>query len=90
LLSTELAPHHILVNCVAPGWIETDMARPVLRNRRMHRQALSAIPLRRFGRPEEVAMPTFAEFADEFLKWAKANLAEATVKVHKVNIDRLK
>ena len=56
-LSTELAPHHILVNCVAPGWIETDMARPVLRNRRMHRQAISTIPLRRFGRPEEVAMP---------------------------------
>jgi len=56
-LSTELAPHHILVNCVAPGWIETDMARPVLKSRRMRRQALSTIPLRRFGRPEEVAMP---------------------------------
>ena len=56
-LSTELAPHHILVNCVAPGWIETDMARPVLKNRRMRRQAISVIPLRRFGRPEEVAMP---------------------------------
>jgi 3-oxoacyl-[acyl-carrier protein] reductase len=56
-LSTELAPHHILVNCVAPGWIETDMARPVLKNRRLRRQAISVIPLRRFGRPEEVAMP---------------------------------
>jgi 3-oxoacyl-[acyl-carrier protein] reductase len=56
-LSTELAPHHILVNCVAPGWIETDMARPVLKNRRMRRQAIAVIPLRRFGRPEEVAMP---------------------------------
>lgn len=56
-LSTELAPHHILVNCVAPGWIETDMARPVLKNRRQRRQALSVIPLGRFGQPEEVAMP---------------------------------
>ena len=56
-LSTELAPHHILVNCVAPGWIGTDMARPVLQNRRLRRQAISVIPLRRFGRPEEVAMP---------------------------------
>ena len=56
-LSTELAPHHILVNCVAPGWIETDMARPVLKSRRLRRQAISVIPLRRFGRPEEVAMP---------------------------------
>jgi 3-oxoacyl-[acyl-carrier protein] reductase len=56
-LSTELASHHILVNCVAPGWIETDMARPVLKNRRYRRQAISTIPLGRFGRPEEVAMP---------------------------------
>jgi 3-oxoacyl-[acyl-carrier protein] reductase len=56
-LSTELAPHHILVNCVAPGWIETDMARPVLKSPRRRRQAISVIPLRRFGRPEEVAMP---------------------------------
>jgi 3-oxoacyl-[acyl-carrier protein] reductase len=56
-LSTELAPHQILVNCVAPGWIETDMARPVLKDRRMRRHAISVIPLRRFGRPEEVAMP---------------------------------
>jgi 3-oxoacyl-[acyl-carrier protein] reductase len=56
-LSTELAPHHILVNCVAPGWIDTDMATPVVKNRREYRQAISVIPLRRFGRPEEVAMP---------------------------------
>jgi 3-oxoacyl-[acyl-carrier protein] reductase len=33
------------------------MARPVLKNRRLSRQALSVIPLHRFGRPEEVAMP---------------------------------
>lgn len=56
-LSTELASHHILVNCVAPGWIETDMARPVLTSRRYRRRAISTIPLGRFGRPEEVAMP---------------------------------
>jgi 3-oxoacyl-[acyl-carrier protein] reductase len=56
-LSTELARHHILVNCVAPGWIDTDMATPVLKNRREYRQAISVIPLGRFGRPEEVAMP---------------------------------
>ncbi len=56
-LSTELAPHQILVNCVAPGWIETDMARPVLKSRGMRSKAIAAIPLRRFGRPEEVAKP---------------------------------
>jgi len=56
-LSTELARHRILVNCVAPGWVETDMSTPVLNNRRVYKQAISTIPLRRFARPEEIAMP---------------------------------
>ncbi len=56
-LSTELASHHILVNCVAPGWVETEMAEPVLRDPRAYRQALATIPLRRFARPEEIARP---------------------------------
>ncbi len=56
-LSTELAPHNILVNCVAPGWVETDMALPVMRNRREYQKALAPIPLRRFARPEEIAKP---------------------------------
>jgi len=55
-LSTELAPHHILVNCVAPGWVDTDMCVPVMKDRREFQQALSTIPLRRFARPEEIAM----------------------------------
>ena len=56
-LSTELAPHNILVNAVAPGWVETDMAVPVMKNRREYREALAPIPLRRFARPEEIAQP---------------------------------
>ena len=56
-LSTELAPHNILVNAVAPGWVDTDMAKPVVRKPAEKRQATSAIPLGRFARPEEVAMP---------------------------------
>ena len=56
-LSTELAPHHILVNCVAPGWVATDMAAEVVKNRREFEKAIGTIPLRRFARPEEIAMP---------------------------------
>ena len=56
-LSTELAPHHILVNCIAPGWVDTEMCAPVLRDRRAYRQAVSTIPLRRFARAEEIALP---------------------------------
>jgi integrase len=40
--------------------------------------------------PHPTAVPTFGEFADEFLTWAKLNLSKATVKLHRVNIDKLK
>jgi len=56
-LATELAPHNILVNAVAPGWVLTDMAKPVLRKPAETRKVKSVIPLRRFARPEEVALP---------------------------------
>lgn len=56
-LSTELAPHHILVNCVAPGWVDTDMCVPVLAKPREARRISAGIPLGRVGRPDEVAMP---------------------------------
>ena len=56
-LSTELAPHNILVNCVAPGWVNTDMCTPVVKNHRQYRKVISGIPLRRFARPEEIALP---------------------------------
>lgn len=56
-LSTELARHHILVNCVAPGWVQTDMSVPVLEKRAEARRINAGIPLGRVARPEEVAMP---------------------------------
>jgi integrase len=40
--------------------------------------------------PNPTSVPTFAEFADQFLNWAKVNLSKATVKLHRVNIERLK
>ena len=56
-LSTELAPHNILVNCVAPGWVDTDMARPVLTTKAGWKFATSVIPLGRVATPEEIAGP---------------------------------
>ncbi len=52
-LSKELAPFGIRVNAVAPGVIETDMTASF--SDKIKRTFLDAIPLRRFGRPEEVA-----------------------------------
>src|SRR5512142_2880975 len=56
-LSTELAPDRIYVNCVAPGWVQTDMAAPALNDPATRERALSKIPLGRVGTPEEVAAP---------------------------------
>ncbi|MBR2839345.1 MAG: 3-oxoacyl-ACP reductase FabG [Kiritimatiellae bacterium] len=49
-LAVELAKRGITVNCVAPGVIETDMTEGIFAE-----EAMKAIPMRRFGRPEEVA-----------------------------------
>lgn len=49
-LAVELGKRAITVNCVAPGLIDTEMVSP-----EQAEQALAAIPLRRIGRPDEVA-----------------------------------
>jgi 3-oxoacyl-[acyl-carrier protein] reductase len=56
-LAVELAPQHIYVNCVAPGWVDTDMSRPALDDPAAAKQIFSTIPLGRVGRPEEIAAP---------------------------------
>lgn len=54
-LSTELARDGIYVNCVAPGWVETDMAAPALHDPEISRKVFATIPLGRAGTPEEIA-----------------------------------
>ncbi len=56
-LSSELARHNVLVNCVAPGWVDTDMSRPVLETRAGRKFVLGQIPLGRMASPEEIAGP---------------------------------
>ena len=63
-LATELARHNILVNCVAPGWVDTDMSASVLRNKASLKQAAAAIPLKRPGTAEEIAGPILFAASD--------------------------
>ena len=56
-LSTELAPHGIYVNCVAPGWVETDMTADALSDPERRRKIFATIPLGRVATPDEIAAP---------------------------------
>jgi 3-oxoacyl-[acyl-carrier protein] reductase len=56
-LAAELAPFGIRVNCVAPGWVATEMAAPALDVPSERQKVLATIPLGRVGTPEEIAAP---------------------------------
>jgi len=56
-LSTELAPLGILANCVAPGWVDTEMTNSVFGNTESYAKIASGIPLGRPGRAAEIAGP---------------------------------
>jgi len=56
-LSTELASFGIRVNCVAPGWVATDMTADTLADSDARQRVFSTIPLGRVGTPDEIAAP---------------------------------
>jgi 3-oxoacyl-[acyl-carrier protein] reductase len=53
-LAVEVASRNVTVNAIAPGFIETDMSEAV-RNKAGDLIAKKFIPLRRLGKPEDVA-----------------------------------
>jgi acetoacetyl-CoA reductase len=52
-LALELARNKVTVNCIAPGFIETDMLSKVPDE--VREKLIEKIPMRRFGTPEEIA-----------------------------------
>ncbi|MEX0602352.1 MAG: SDR family NAD(P)-dependent oxidoreductase [Bacteroidota bacterium] len=56
-IAVELAPYNVQVNCVSPGWVDTDMVEGALRGRSVRRDIERAIPRRRVATAEEVAGP---------------------------------
>jgi 3-oxoacyl-[acyl-carrier protein] reductase len=56
-LSSELIGDGIYVNCVAPGWVDTDMSQPALTDPKTRDAIFATIPLGRVGTPDEIAAP---------------------------------
>jgi 3-oxoacyl-[acyl-carrier protein] reductase len=56
-LAAELGGRGITVNCVAPGWVATDMAEGALNDKKTIRKIRELIPIGRVATPEEVAGP---------------------------------
>lgn len=76
-LAVELAKYNILVNCVAPGWVNTDMCAEVFKDPNFAEQVKSTIPLGRIPEPEEIAGPILF-LASELANW----ITGATISVN--------
>jgi gluconate 5-dehydrogenase len=53
-LAVEWARHGIQVNCVAPGYMNTDIPRAALADARTRERFLGKVPARRIGEPAEI------------------------------------
>ena len=76
-IGPEIAPHGIIANCVAPGWVETDMTAGVFKDPHGRSEIERAIPRGRAATPEEVA-GTVLFLASEF----STHLVGSTISVN--------
>jgi len=64
-LADELAPMGITVNAIGPGIIETEMTKGITSDPAQSQGMLARIPLKRFGKPEEIAAAVVYLASDE-------------------------
>jgi len=53
-LAIEWARYNVRVNAICPGWIETDLTLPYMQDPKAVEAGLRQIPVRRFGKPEDI------------------------------------
>ena len=64
-LADELAPMGILVNAIGPGVIESEMTEGILKDPKQAEVMLARAPLKRAGKPEEIAAAVVYLASDE-------------------------
>ena len=62
-LAKEVGSRNITVNCIAPGFIDTDMTSYLNENEKM--EILKKIPLNKFGKPEDISKLAMFLISDE-------------------------
>jgi NAD(P)-dependent dehydrogenase (short-subunit alcohol dehydrogenase family) len=64
-LALELARHNITANAIAPGFIETPMTEHIRGHQPLANAVLNTIPMRRFGKPYDIAATALFLASDE-------------------------
>jgi 2-deoxy-D-gluconate 3-dehydrogenase len=54
-LALDWHQHNIRVNCLAPGFVDTDMTSHLIANKALYQASLDEIPLKRYAKPEDVS-----------------------------------
>lgn len=53
-VAVEWARYNVRVNAICPGWIETELTQPYMQDQKAVDAGLRQIPLRRFGKPDDI------------------------------------
>ena len=72
-LAIEWARHGVTVNCVAPGYIRTDINKAALDDPKIGPKMVQRIPLRRVGQPEEFG-PLVAYLASDYAAYMTGSI----------------
>jgi NAD(P)-dependent dehydrogenase (short-subunit alcohol dehydrogenase family) len=64
-LALEHAKNNIRVNCICPGYVDTNLTRPLAETSELYEAIKKRHPMGRFGRPEEIAYAALFLASDE-------------------------